>query len=195
MIFSLLLFFLNINQSQAANLPSAELIRTVAYETEWLNLLHYQHKSFFRYQSEIDGGDFFLSEQGRKNPEAELKATIESIESTKELGVLKQRPFCIFRARYDYLQKRLGLKYPNIQCEKWDGFFDRFNQPQNVSLIFSSAYTNNPASMFGHLFLKVSSIRPSDLLDTGVNFAAQVPPEENPLAFFYFGVLGGYEEH
>lgn len=195
MIFSFLLIFLNTIHAQATTLPSAEQMHTAAYETEWLNLLHYHHKSFFRYQSEIDGGVFFLSEQGRKDPEAELKATIEAIDSTAELGPLKQRPFCIFRARYDYLQKRLGLKYPDIQCEKWNGFYERFNQPQNVSLIFSSAYTNNPASMFGHLFLKISSRRSSDLLDTGVNFAAQVPPDENPLAFFYLGVLGGYEGH
>jgi hypothetical protein len=29
----------------------------------------------------------------------------------------------------------------------------------------------------------------------GINYAAQVPPDENPFAFFYFGVFGGYFGH
>ncbi|MGZ5278356.1 MAG: Lnb N-terminal periplasmic domain-containing protein, partial [Pseudobdellovibrionaceae bacterium] len=142
--------------------------------------------------SEVDGGDFFLSPTGRKDPRAELVATLEAFESNRPVGSLKQPARCAFRARLRFLSSKLGLQYPDVNCEKWDGFMSRFHRPNSVSLVFSSAYTNNPASMFGHLFLKVNSDKGSQLLDTGVNFAAQVPPDENSLAFFYFGVFGGY---
>jgi len=183
----------------AENISEAKL-NQFAQSAKWLSLLH--DKNFYadnvlphQYTSEIAGGDFFLSEQGKTNSLAELKATIESINSEKRIGLGQQRPFCAFRARYHLLQQELGLEMPAIKCEKWDLFIKGFNDPQKLSLIFSSAYPNSPASMFGHLFLKVSSKLNTDLLDTGINYAAQVPQDENGLAFLVFGIFGGYEGH
>lgn len=81
---------------------------------------------------------------------------------------------------------------PKSSCDKLEQFLESFNDPQSVSLVFSSAYPNNPASMFGHTFLKFNSKRNTDLLDMGLNYAAVVADDENPFAFFWFGLTGGY---
>lgn len=180
---------------QAAPALEKTKLQSVAQDLQWKLLLHFKKNSKPGDVSEVDGGDFFLSPNGRKDPEAELSATLQAFEDNRQVGPLKQPARCAFRARLHFLSDKLGLRYPADHCEKWDGFVSRFNRPESVSLIFSSAYTNNPASMFGHLFLKVNSEKASELLDTGVNFAAQVPPDENPFAFFYFGVFGGYDGH
>jgi hypothetical protein len=165
---------------------------SILKDPQWKLLLHFKKNAKPGEASEVDGGDFFLSPTGRKDPSSELKATLEAFQSNRIVGFLQQPARCAFRGRLHFLKDKLGLQYPPDECPKWDGFISRFNNPESVSLVFSSAYTNNPASMFGHLFLKVNSERSSELLDNGVNFAAQVPPDENPFAFFYFGVLGGY---
>jgi len=59
-------------------------------------------------------------------------------------------------------------------------------------MVFSSATPNNPASMFGHTFMKINSNSSRELLDWGINFAAAVADDENPFAFMAFGVAGGY---
>ncbi len=183
------------SQAKAATDISEAKITEVAQDLQWKLLLHFKKDYKPGDVSEIDGGDFFLSPTGRKDPKAELQATLQAFNDNRAVGPLKQPARCAFPARLRYLGKHLGVQYPPVECEKWDGFLSRFNRPDSVSLIFSSAYTNNPASMFGHTFLKVNSERGSELLDTGVNFAAQVPPDENPFAFFYFGVFGGYDGH
>ncbi|PIS10662.1 MAG: hypothetical protein COT73_08315, partial [Bdellovibrio sp. CG10_big_fil_rev_8_21_14_0_10_47_8] len=174
---------------------SDQVLDRLSKTPEWRLLLHFSKDWEDKGVSEVDGGDFFLSPQGRNNPLAELRATIEAIHSERLLGPLKQIPICAFQGRYQFLREALKLEIPKVNCEKWDGFISRFHDPQRVSLVFSAAYTNNPASMFGHLFLKVGSLKESDLLDVGINYAAQVSPDENPFAFFYFGVMGGYEGH
>lgn len=174
---------------------SEEQLKRVSEHPQWKLLLHYKKNWKPGDRSEIDGGDFFISPVGNKNPLEELKATLAALGSSREFGILKQPAACAFKARYRFLSRELGFQVPKVSCEKWDAFLAGFNSPQTVSLVFSAAYTNNPASMFGHLFFKVKSKNSSDLLDVGVNFAASVPADENGLAFFYYGVFGGYEGH
>lgn len=184
-----------IPSTKAESVVSAEQIQKISQDPQWLALLHFKKDWKPGQKSEIDGGDFFLAPRGAWDPVAELKATLDSLQAPLRLGPWKQSPRCAFQARYHFLETKLGATFPQEHCEKWEEFKSRFNNPKSVSLLFSSAYTNNPASMFGHLFLKVRSSRSSELLDMGVNYAAQVPPEENPFAFFYFGVMGGYDGH
>lgn len=192
----LFIVFLAINSARANDTYSDEQLATVANSMQWRFLLHFTRDAKPGDHSEVHGGDFFLSANGARDPLSELRATIAHLNDAKLLlGPLKQPPICALRARYQYLKKTLGLELPNITCEKWQQFVERFKDPRGLSLVFSSAYTNNPASMFGHLFIKVESARGNDLLDQGINFAANVPPDESPFAFFYFGVFGGYYGH
>lgn len=162
---------------------------------EWKKLLHYKKNDFGKERSLLDGPGFFFAKDGRTDARAELQATIEAMNpSEKKIGRYMEHPQCAFPARLKFLKDKMGISYPSVSCPKLDEFMSSFKDPQSVSVIFSSAYPNNPASMFGHSFLKINAkkIKNTDLTDIGVNFAAYVSDDENPFAFMYFGVTGGY---
>lgn len=171
---------------------SEEKLIQISENPQWRMLLHFPRFKSGSDVSSIDSGDFFLSSEGRTNPLAELKATLKSVDQDLKLGPLKQHPLCVFQARTYFLKTNYGIEFPKKDCADWNGFLTRFNGPKSVHVIFSSAYSSNPASMFGHLFLRIGSSSANELLDQGINYAAQVPEDEHPLAFFYFGVFGGY---
>jgi hypothetical protein len=162
-------------------------------DKEWLRLLYFKHHWFRGYQSSVDGEDFFLS--GKKHdPLAELLATKEALEGgAQKVGKLKLPASCAFPLRKKFLESKLQKKFPDFPCPQKEDFLKKLD-PWKVSLVFASAYSGNPASMFGHSFLKVFSHKNkgSPLLDWSVNYAAMVPEEENPFAFAYFGLTGGY---
>jgi hypothetical protein len=185
-----LLFFQS--SMAAASLSQSEL-QVWSQSTEWKKLLHYKKNDFGVERSLLDGDGFFFSPRGRYNALAELEATIAGMETgEKKMGKYALHPQCAFPARLQFLNEKMKLNIPTVSCPKVDEFMESFKDPQTVSVIFSSAYPNNPASMFGHSFLKINSKKRSDLTDIGVNFAAYVSDDENPFAFIYFGVVGGY---
>jgi hypothetical protein len=200
--FFLLLFVLG---AQAADLPSAKTIdpksfnlRAVADSAGWHRLLHYRRSfPFFRLKAQADGEGFYFSPQGRVDPYQELLATLAAFNTDTPTGQNKQAPLCAFPARARFLAKELNIRFPDYQCEKLEAFLQKFKSPTGVTLVFSSAFPNNPASMFGHSFLRINAKAPVgtkkiDLLDQGLSFAAMVPPDENSFAFMYFGLTGGY---
>ena len=75
---------------------SADLAST----SEWLALGHYEASSKKSY---IDSADFFLSAEGRSNPERELEITRELFD--KALKVKNYKIICQYPARYIYLSK------------------------------------------------------------------------------------------
>lgn len=187
-VFFCMLFFQNASGREG----SERRLQEVAHGKEWLRLLHYK-KTWFGYRSELDGPSFFFSPEGSSNPQAELQASLKAIqENTVTVGKFNLSPRCSFPERTRFLNEAFQLQLPPAPCPLFESFMERFHNPQGVSLVFSSAYPNNPASMFGHTFLKIKSDRDTDLLDNGVNFAAAVSDDENPFAFLYFGVSGGY---
>lgn len=163
-----------------------------------MRLVHYRKGTFGGYKSDVDGPEFFFSPRGKTDPLAELKATAEAFEKDIQVGKLKQHPQCAFPERYRFLKKELALSTTDVPCPKLDEFLSRFHNPQSISFVFSNAYPDNPASMFGHTFLRINSAPPTsgagklDLLDQGVSYAANVGPDENPLVFYWLGVTGGY---
>jgi hypothetical protein len=73
---------------------------------------------------------------------------------------------------------------------RWFAEFDT----EAISLIFPSAFMNNPASMFGHTFLRLDQRGQTEqtrILAYTINFAAQVPPGRN-LDYAFKGIFGGY---
>ncbi len=160
---------------------------------EWRARLHYRSASISRPHSEIDGPGFFFAENGNVDSVAELEASLRAMkDDSLRLGRHKAPTKCAFPSRHQFFASR-GLEYQkNIECKMMKDFIADFHNPTSVSVVFSSAHANNPASMFGHTFLKFNSDEVSELKHIGINFAAQVPPDENPVAFGYFGVMGGY---
>ncbi|MEK6556315.1 MAG: DUF4105 domain-containing protein, partial [Bdellovibrionota bacterium] len=54
------------------------------------------------------------------------------------------------------------------------------------------SYPNNPASMFGHTFIKINTHPTNDLLNHGLGYAAMIPGNEPSAAFMLFGLVGEY---
>jgi hypothetical protein len=151
-----------------------------AFDQQWLNLLHSEGSS-----SHLDSPAFFLAD----NPDSELKASIAEIGSSHRFGKLKLPFECAYPARAKYLQKnyRVVLKETCPDLKAW---LEGLN-PQSLSLVFASYYPNNPASIFGHTFLKINSSPENKISDYAINYLA-ITDETNGLMFGLKGLLGFY---
>jgi len=147
----------------------------------WLSLLHY-HDS----KSTILNDNFFLSKDGKTSPQKELTATIKSFKSGKNI--------CKFPARYlflsdyykDFSKKRL---YKCKQLQNWSIVKDT----ASISAVFVSGFLGNPASAFGHSFLKMNKSKDkTDLFDITISYGAKLPKKYTMLSYIYKGVTGGY---
>ncbi|MCE3224863.1 MAG: uncharacterized protein K0S58_3043 [Nitrospira sp.] len=168
----------------------------LADEREWHLLLHYRANLFGGYTSEQDERGFFMSPDGKTDPEAELAATLAQFFSTDLIGRSKQPAQCAFVARYAWLKEQLSFDDSRLRpmtCDRFTQWFAGF-EAQSISLIFPAAFMNNPASMFGHTFLRVDQrgqTAQTRLLAYTINFAADVPPGSN-LDYPIRGIFGGY---
>ena len=179
-----------------AELIDKGLQAKLAGEREWHLLLHYKENLFGGHTSEQDDPGFFMSPDGKTNPQAELDATLKQFFSEELIGRSKQPAQCAFIARYHWLRERLQFddsRLPRMACERFDRWFNDF-EAQSITLIFPSAYLNNPASMFGHTFLRVDQKGQTEqtrILAYTINYAAYVPPDAG-IAYPIRGIFGGY---
>ena len=60
---------------------------------------------------------------------------------------------CLFPARYKILSNLWPNLFNTVECPKFDKWVKGLDV-ENVYLVFTSVYPNNPASMFGHTFLR-----------------------------------------
>src|SRR5919109_631952 len=117
----------------------------------WHLLLHYRRTMAGGYESEADEEGFFLAPNGRTDPKAELNATLAQFFSTQPVGRSRQPARCAFIARYHWLKVALDIDesgLPSQPCERFQSWLAELN-PASITLIFPSAYMNNPSSMFG----------------------------------------------
>jgi hypothetical protein len=160
----------------------------------WHLLLHYRKTFFSGYQSEAGEEKFFLASHGKRDPQAELEATIRQFFSDELVGTSHQTAQCAFIARYHWIKSELGFdskRLPEQECDRFKAWFSTLN-PQSVTLIFPSAYMNNPASMFGHTLLRIDQIDQSErILDYTVSYAAKVTTD-NSMLYVFFGLFGGF---
>jgi len=168
----------------------------LASEREWHLLLHYRKDLFGGHTSEQDDPGFFMSPDGKTDPQAELNATLKQFFSDELVGRSKQPAQCAFIARYTWLKQRLAFdetRLPSIACERFDRWYADF-EAQSITLIFPSAFLNNPASMFGHTLLRVDQKGQTEqtrILAYTINYAADVPPDAG-MAYPIRGIFGGY---
>ncbi len=169
----------------------------LAEQREWHLLLHYRKKLFGGYESEQDDPGFFVSPHGKTNPSAELAATLTQFFSDELVGRSKQPAQCAFVARYHWLKEQLQFdpaRLPLSTCERFDRWYEDFDI-QSISLIFPSAFLNNPASMFGHTLFRVDQKGQTEqtrILAYTINYAAEVPPNAG-LAYPIRGIFGSYK--
>ncbi|MEY4703881.1 MAG: hypothetical protein RL042_77 [Nitrospirota bacterium] len=179
-----------------AQLISQAAQSQLAESREWHLLLHYRKDILGGYTSEQDDSGFFLSPHGKTDPQAELSATLKQFFSNELVGRSKQPAQCAFIARYEWLQRQLHFdetRLPPMACERFERWFADF-EAQSITLIFPSAFLNNPASMFGHTLLRVDQRGQTDstrILAYTINYAADVPPDAG-MAYPIRGIFGGY---
>lgn len=149
---------------------SASQIKQQAFDKAWLRLGHYK-KNWQAYSSPFEAR-FFVDPQGKHDPEAELKSTLQKLFSKTQEGNLLQ---CKYPARTEYLKKTFSIPESYLhtcpEVEKWKQDLNI----DSVYLIFASNDLNSISSGFGHTFLRLhnkNNLRKSDLLDYGINYAA-----------------------
>ena len=168
----------------------------LADDREWHLLLHYRENLFGGHTSEQDDPGFFMSPDGKTDPQAELDATLKQFFSDDLVGRSNQPAQCAFIARYHWLRERLQFddsRLPKMACERFERWVAEF-EAQSITLIFPSAFLNNPASMFGHTFLRIDQKGQTEqtrILGHTINYAAYVPPDAG-ISYPILGIFGGY---
>jgi len=164
----------------------------LASNSEWLALLHFEVTPSGKIkQSYVQSDSFFLSDQGKQNPAAELYATLKAFNADVNVG--DEHSVCTFPARRIWLEANTDYSFNTPSCgafEEWA----MLDTVDSISMVFATGHFASPASFFGHNFLKINrKNNSSHLLDTAINFGAQIPPNENPLVYLANGIFGGYE--
>ncbi len=163
----------------------------------WQALLHYRSNLITPgVTSEVDAPGFFLAANGKTDPEAELEATLRAFFNPKPSDADGQPDQCRFIARYHWLKRKLNFdpaRLPEASCKSFDDWMAALD-PKSVTLIFPTAYLNNPSSMFGHTLLRVDAKDQGDqtrLLAYALNYAA-VTGKDGGVLFAFKGIFGYY---
>jgi hypothetical protein len=156
----------------------------------WDILLHYMPAGGGR-ESLVDDPRFFLSRNGKKDPEAELEATIRGFFLDPSLG--DDHPQCRFAARFAWLAQELDIDkdlLPHPLCGKLNDALTLID-PRSAVVIFPATHNNSPTSMFGHTLLRIDGASGNDLLAYAVNYAA-VPNDSLGFLYAFKGIFGLY---
>ncbi|GGF77345.1 hypothetical protein GCM10011338_32070 [Alteromonas lipolytica] len=158
-------------------------VSELASHPVWLQLLHAGQTPVT-----AENSPFYLAADGYKHPQNELEATISAFKRQPDLQ-------CRYPARRMFLQQHApNLTFTRVECAEYQQYLEAF-MTDSVSLIYASGFLGNPASMFGHVFLKFNGNQQHDLLDNTFSYGAQVPDSDNKLAYIVKGISGGYAGH
>lgn len=155
----------------------------------------YHSKSVGYFSSEFEDPDFFVHPNGINNFELEINSLIEAFKDPNKTFTKDQLPAaCLFPARKKVLEKLLKISFPQPPCKDYFAWRNRL-QTTRLSLLFAGAYSQNPASLFGHTMIRLSNqndlIRTSPLLSYVVGFLAQTG-DDGTLTRFQKGLTGQY---
>ena len=170
----------------------------LAARREWQTLLHYRPTARGeRMVSDADDSRFFLAPTGKTDPHAELAATLRAFFSTDWVGGDPQPAQCAFIARYRWLKAELNFddrRLPPHDCARFQQWFGELNA-ETATLVFASAYLNNPASLFGHTLLRLDrrgQTEQTRLLAYAINYAAD-DTNSHVLTYALDGIAGGFK--
>jgi len=171
----------------------------LSQNSQWQKLLHLKPNN--NNQSYITSAAFTLNKAEVNSPLAELQATIAAFSKPiKNTATVDEHPQCRFPARLLLIKKHLSPAVigalPKINCPQYQHWRQEVDV-SSVSVVFASGYMSNPASMYGHLFLKLNKAKTntnsSNLLNASLNYGAIVPNAENPITYMIKGIFGGYD--
>lgn len=152
-----------------------------ANKAEWLGRLFYKNE-----KSLVTDKDFFVTKNGHQDPLSELKESVRLI-----LHHDLKFP-CQFPGRYKYLVKRFKIGSKKNSCPDYQFWEDSF-EISGMSLMFVSQYLQNPASSFGHTYLKINSRNKNLFLNKVISFSALIPGNTNSLDYILKGITGGFD--
>ncbi len=166
---------------------------------QWRVLLHYRPMWYGGWRSEADGLGFFNAGRiGKTDPRRELEATLAAFRAPAVQAPARQHPQCRFPARWAYLKSALAVdpaRFADQPCPLFETWRTAI-AAEKVTLVYSTAYLNSPASMYGHTFLRLSrtTSEGNPLLDYIMNFAADIDTKSG-LVYMVKGVAGGFRGH
>jgi hypothetical protein len=176
-----------------------EAIKAAAASETWQKLLGYAQPSLGIgvASSDVIEADFFYSDSGKVDANAELLATMAAMEAPVGADP-DQHAQCRFPARFIFLKRSLWTdrEIAEVKCPgylSWVG-----SEPiTGASLVFVSGYLENPSSFYGHLMLRLNTefsgrADPEQLLGRALNHGALYPDNENGIAYIFNGLTGGY---
>lgn len=177
------------------------LIASMAQNKTWINLLHYKPNILLlgKYQSTVHEESFFLSANGRHDPLYELEALISSINLPPEGNNSHVR--CKFPARVKWIEASLNMT-SQFDVAKHCPLLSEWRhqgKKQSISIILASGYLKNPASFYGHTFIKFNSHDQklqqagNNLLNNTINYGAVDTSNENPMMYIVKSISGGYD--
>jgi hypothetical protein len=155
----------------------------LAQHPAWLDLIHLNTGVFGSVVSEIADAGFFLAGEVKPDAQAELEATLRGFNQDSAVA-------CQFPARWYWLQQQLDLG-PSPECVELQAWKSKL-AAQHLTLLFPSMYLQNPASMFGHTFLRLDQANTSPLLNYTLSYAARPDQQDSVASYIYKGVFGGY---
>jgi Domain of unknown function (DUF4105) len=184
--------------ARATDEPLLTRARTlgIARSIAWLRLLHYRPDAKGQPVSQIDGKGFFLATNGERDPAAELEATLRAFSRPLEAGREDEHALCRFPARRQLLDERLhftGVQHAPT-CPALAHYLTLLD-PESIAVVYAANYLNNPASAFGHTFLRLKGRRPAgstvpdDALAYGVEYIANTDTD-NPFLYGFKGLTG-----
>lgn len=163
----------------------------------WLDLVQYERGPLSGHRSLVTSSTFFLDKKnGPTSPQAELEATIRSFYEPVT-DTPSKHPTCQFPMRRAWLVEQgvlVDSELPHPVCKSLDEWY-KPGQYQSVSIVFATGYLKNPASYFGHLFLKFNShpVRSEqNITNRTVNYGADVSAHDNPVVYALKGLTGRY---
>ena len=139
----------------------------------------------------------FLSPEGANNAWSELEADLNGFFEEELTQVAtkgeSQHPQCRFPARLHWLNTKLNFteQLVKVSCDKYEIWKEK-NKASQITLLFPSMHLNNPASMFGHTFLRFDAPENNHLLSKTLSYAAAVDKTDMPLVYAWKGIMGGY---
>ena len=170
----------------------------LATRRQWRALLHYRPASNGEGAvSDADDPRFFLAPTGKSDPRAELDATLRAFFSADWVGGDPQPAQCAFIARYRWLKAELNFddrRLPPQPCQRFQQWFRELDA-EAATLVFASAYLNNPASLFGHTLLRLDrrgQTEQTRLLAYAINYAAD-DTNSHVLTYALDGIAGGFK--
>lgn len=187
----------NGSDTPLAQLLLAATDLNLADTAQWRSFLHYKPASSGQWLSQVDSKQFFLSENGKTDPESELAATLAAFYATDAKPPLRLSAYCRFVARRYWLAEQLpefDQLVPTQSCPEFDRYAE-YLDAEVLTLIFPTAHPNSPSSAFGHTLIRIDKKdqRPeSRLLNMSINFAAEIPPGVSGSAYAIGGLAGGF---